>query len=200
MKKVAFIVSHIGSGSDYLVDILNNNPRCSIFNSKNKYEHPDSLHWLYKNHKLKNYSGAVYGDHLLFNHSFCCKPLYDYCKFIYVIKSPRNSLSEIYNNLKYYSKTSVVNYYRFRLRRICEMAKNTKGAMLITYDDLISGKSFGIIEKYLGLIQPLEHCRLEGEINHIQNDQQFSEKIINEVEDCYEKYYYYLNNLELTKS
>ena len=102
MKKVAFIISHMGSGSNYLVDVLNNNPRCAFFTSPTRYEHPDSLQWIFKYHKLNNYSGAIYGDHLLFNHSFCCKSLYDCCKFIYIIRPARQSLNEIFTKRLFY--------------------------------------------------------------------------------------------------
>lgn len=196
MKKVAFIVSHLGSGSDYLVDVLNNNPRCMIFNSNHVYDHPDSLEWLYKNHKLRGFSGAVHGDHLLFNHSFSCKNLYEYCKFIYVIRPPRQALNEILRFTRN-TKENVVNYYRYRLRRICEMAKNTKNSVFLTYDELISEKNFDIIEKYLGLIHPLENQQVEGENPPIEN--KFEEDEMKKVEDCYERYYYYLNNLGIIR-
>jgi hypothetical protein len=198
MKKVAFIVSHLGSGSNYLVNILNNNPRCMIFNSNSMYEHPDSLSWLFKNHKLKGFSGAIYGDHLLYNHSFSCKKLYDYCKFIYLIRPARQSLNEIYHTTEY-SKKNIVNYYRYRLRRICEMAKKTKNSILLTYDELISNKNFGIIEDYLGLIHPLVDQEFDGEVDFSSKENVFEEETVRSTEDCYEKYFYYLNNLGLKR-
>jgi hypothetical protein len=199
MKKVAFIVSHLGAGSSYLIDILNQNPRCTIFQSNLKYEHPEDLNWMFKFHKLKNYSSAIYGDHLLYNHSFSCKNLYKYCKFIYLIRPARQALNEIYRTTSKYSKDSIVRYYRFRLRRICEMAKQTKDAVFITYDDLISGKSFGIIEEYLNLVEPLTHTKL-GEFDLSLIEDKFGQQVISKTQDCYEKYYYYLNNLPLRKA
>lgn len=199
MKKVAFIVSHFGSGSFYLVDVLNENPRCTIFSSKSKYEHPDDLQNLFKYHKLKNHSGAIYGDQLLYNHSFSCRTLYDCCKFIYVIRPARQSLNEMYKTNKTYSKDSMVRYYRFRLRRICEMAKSTPNAILVTYDELISGKCFGIIEKYLKLINPLQHLDSHGEIDLLSTENHFSEQVIEKAQDCYEKYFYYLSKLPLKR-
>lgn len=198
MKKVAFIVSHLGAGSEYLIDILNENPRCTIFRTNNKYEHPDDLNWMFKFHKLKNYSGSVYGDNLLYNHSFSCKNLYKYCKFIYLIRPARQTLNEIYRTTSKYSKESIVSYYRFRLRRICEMAKQTKDAVLITYDDLISGKSFSIIEEYLNLIEPLKHIN-PGSFDLSVMEDKFGQKVVSNTQDCYEKYFYYLNNLPLKR-
>lgn len=193
MKKVVFIVSHLGSGSDYLLRILNNNPRCMIFASNNQYDHPNSLDWMFKYHKLKNHSGAIYGDHLLFNQSFSCKILYNYCKFIYLIRPPRQSLVHIVRN---YSELGAFNYYRFRLRRICEMAKQTKNAIMITYDELISGKAFYLIKNYLKLAEDLDHDQIEFDS---KNNYKLDESLCLALENRYEKYYYYLNNLGLQR-
>ena len=59
MKKVAFVVSHFGSGSFDLIKILNKNPKCNFFNSNAQYSHPDDLRWMYNQSKLKNYSGSI---------------------------------------------------------------------------------------------------------------------------------------------
>lgn len=194
MKKVAFIVSHLGSNSDYLVRIINNNPKCHILSSGRQYDHIDSLEYLYKFHSYKNYSGSIYGDQLLFNYSFSCKYLYKICKFIYLIRPPRQTLNEI---LTYYNKKNAINYYTFRLRRICEMAKQTKNAVLITYDELMGEKASDVISNYLNLADKLKHDMIEGEIKPIKNN--FDESTIMKIEDKYEKYFYYLKNLELIR-
>lgn len=190
MKKFAFIVSHLYSGSDYLVKILNNNPKCNIMSTLRQYESVGDLTFLGNFNNL-NY---IYGDHSLFNYSFSCKHLYKICKFIYVIRPPRQTLNEL---LYIYSKKSAVNYYCFRLRRICEMAKQTPGAVLITYDELMGGKSFDLIYNYLKLRDPLKHDMIEGEIKKISNN--FDENTLLDVENKYERYFYYLNNLELLR-
>jgi hypothetical protein len=79
------------------------------------------------------------------------------------------------------------------------MAKQTKDAVFITYDDLISGKSFGIIEEYLNLVEPLTHTKL-GEFDLSLIEDKFGQQVISKTQDCYEKYYYYLNNLPLRKA
>lgn len=187
MKKIAFVVSHLGSGSFNLINILNKNPRCNFFNSKIQYSHPDDVRWMFNNAKLKNYSGSVFGDHLLYNNSFSCKSLYNYCKFIYVIRSPRFALNHIYKN---YKLKNFASYYRFRLRRICEMAKNTPNFIFFTWEELANKSAIPILEKFLNV-------RLQKDENlfKMESEDILSEKIISETEDCYERYYYYLNNL-----
>lgn len=199
MKKVCFVVSHVGSGSSDLVNIMNGNPRCMINSSPVKYSGPEDLRWLFSvPHKCRDNS-AIYGDHLLFNSSLSCKNLYDKCKFIYVIRPARASLNEI-------STTKAVTglegrfaarYYSFRLRRICEMARKTGEALLLTWDDLVSGRAFQSVEEYLGLKE-----QLRSGLDHFasRTNDNFDESLVSECEDAYERYYYYLNGLGMKRA
>lgn len=198
MKKVCFIVSHLGSGSLDLVNILNNNPKCQIEQSGAQYDSVKSLDWLLnRDHKCRD-SSAIYGDHLLFNMSLSCKKLYEFCKFIYIIRPPRASLNEISNyRQKKYEENSAARYYRFRLRRICEMAKRTPNSVFCTWDDLASGKAFPVIEKYLGLTTQLKTDYYQFNASLHDN---FSEKLIIECDDAYERYFYYLSKLDLKRA
>lgn len=192
MKKVVFLISHLGSGSFDLLKILNKNPNCHIHTSEIQYYHPEDLKWIYENHKIKGYSSAIYGDHLLYNTFFYCKPLYKFCKFIYVVRSPRQTLNNILS--KFNNQNKSVNYYKLRLRRIYEMARETKGAVFTTYDNLINYRSFPIIQSYLNLSEPLDKDEFE------QNDyNDFNENLIKDAEVYYNKYFYLLNNLDLRK-
>lgn len=190
MKKVCFIISHHGSGSFDLVNILNQNPKCDINSSQYSYDNPQDLNWMFlKNHKCRDNS-AVYGDHLLYNMSFSCKKLYNYCKFIYVIRPPRASLNEMIS--MNYQQEYAARYYRYRLRRICEMAKKTPDSVLVTWEDLVKG-SFSVIENLLGLKEKLyskNHHFITKETNS------FKESLVSECEDAYERYYYYLKNFK----
>ena len=198
MKKVCFIVSHLGSGSLDLIDILNKNQKCLFENSLVEYDNPLILEWLFnKKHKTRNVS-AIYGDHLVYNMSFSCKKLYELCKFIYVIRPARATLNEIKATKHLpYNEKNATNYYKFRLRRICEMAHHTPDAVLMTWDDLAKGTGFPIIEEYLGLKE-----QLKVEYHHFPLDvkDDFNESLIEEAQDAYERYYYYLNNLKLRRA
>lgn len=198
MKKVCFIVSHLGSSSLDLVDILNRNPKCQINESKAQYDSVKSLDWLLSiDHKCRD-SSAIYGDHILYNMSFSCKKLYEFCKFIYVIRPPRPTLNEIITlqHVKY-NEDSASRYYKFRLRRIFEMAKRTPGAVFLTWEDLSKGTAFSVIEKYLDLNTQLkpEHFHFSASLHD-----KFSEKLIQQCEESYERYFYQINKLELRKT
>lgn len=198
MKRVCFVVSHLGSGSTDLVDVLNGNPRCDIKSSSVRYSGPEDLEWLFAGrHKCRD-SSAIYGDHLLFNTSLSCRNLYDICKFIYVVRPARASLNEIPMVREHgLSGRFAARYYSFRLRRICEMARRTKDALFLTWDDLASGRAFPSIEEYLGL-----KSQLKAEHDHfsasVRDD--FDERLISECQDAYERYYYYLAGLGLNRS
>lgn len=197
MKKVCFVVSHLGSGSSDFVDILNSNPRCQIQSSLVKYSSPEDLVWLFSSqHKCRD-SSAIYGDHLLFNTSLSCKNLYDRCKFIYVVRPARASLNEI-STMKEYGLEGrfSVRHYSFRLRRMCEMARKTKNALFLVWDDLASGKAFPSVEEYLGL-----KTQLVAEHHHFNAGMKddFDERLISEAQDAYERYYYYFVRLGLRR-
>ncbi len=149
MKKVVFIVSHLGSKSEDLVEILNANSRIEIFFTQNMYSYPLNLKHLTENdHKLNN-AAAIYGDQLFYNNQFSCKALLKICKFIYVIRDS-SSLFDIKLNIN-----KAYDYYRFRLRRMCEMAKIT-GGILLTHQDILNNRKFKEIEGYLNLKEPLQ--------------------------------------------
>lgn len=198
MKKVVFIASHLGSGSDDLIDILNKNPRCVFHNTNSDYSHPDKLEWMYRyGHKLEGHASAVYGDHLLFNMTLSCKALYKICKFVYVIRQPRPTLNEIISSPRLtYNPETAASYYAFRLRRICEMAKRTPGSLLLTWDQLASGLAFPVLDRFLNLKQPLK-----PEYNHFlpSTVDRVPGPIIRKSEEVFERYFYYLSQLELER-
>jgi len=190
MKKVAFVVSHLGSESEELVRILNENPRVVIYPKDRVYTHPTDLDWLFEHgHKLDN-AAAVYGNHLLHNASFTSKSLYEICKFIYLIRPAKPSINII--QTENYTAHTACRYYCFRLRRICEMAKRTPKAVFLTWQDLADGRGQILIERYLNLKNPL------GPVSFSEpTEDETPPELIEQAQDSYERYYYYLNQQDL---
>jgi hypothetical protein len=152
MKKVAFLVSHLYSGSAGFSKICSQNPRVEGFDTGLVYDHPFKVETLLaKDHKCDT-TAAVYMDELLYNYSFCCRELYGWCKFIYVVREPKPTLNGLVTR-GWYKPDAAWRYYCYRLRRMCEMAKYS-GGVLLTWDDLMAGE-FGGVEKYLNLKTPL---------------------------------------------
>jgi hypothetical protein len=190
MKRIVFLISHVGSDSDKLLKILNENPRVQILNGVQSYRHPVDLdHLISKTHHKLDNTAAVYGDHLLYNTQFNCEAIHSICKFIYVVREAKPSLNEDQVHLR----QTVESYYRFRLRRIYEMAKRTPGSVLLTWDDMQSGAAFPLLEDYLGLKEPLAGTELF--IKSVNDRVPF--QVVEHAQDAYEKYLYKLKNLDL---
>jgi hypothetical protein len=194
MKKTVFVMSHLCSGSYFLINSLNQNKYCMFFENSAYYDSFSSLESLTNRfHKAGDHPFAIYGDHILYNFLFSCKKIYEISKFIYFISPPRKCLNKILENYSDYDQERAYNYYIFRIRRIYEMAKKTPNAVFLNYDNLQSPHFFSIIEKYLNLNLKKESFE-EKEHKNI-----FNEILIEKAENCYEKYFYKINQLDLIK-
>lgn len=147
------------SGASYLYESLDRNPRVQGFRSDRPYTSMlDVLDLTNRKHKLNN-AAAVYMDELLYNHWLQTKDAYKYCQFIYVVRRPEPVLNELVSR-RLYTPLWATRYYCYRLQRICEMAKRTPGAVLLTWDDLATGRGLPLVEDYLGLKTPLSRFTL----------------------------------------
>jgi hypothetical protein len=192
LKKVCFVVSHLGSGSGSLVAALNGHPQCQIHESGTRYDSPATFRWLFRvGHKCRDAS-AVYGDHLLFNASVSSKKIYASCMPIIVVRPARGSLNDIIASG--YSPEGAAAYYRFRIRRICEMASRARKPLFLTWDDLAKDSSMRIIEEYLGLSRPVQTPVLGDGSREV-----CPERLVDECQRAYDRYYYYLSNLDLRR-
>jgi len=193
MKTVLLLVSHLGASSNALFDALNKNSRIQGFRTDRPYYNTDTLqHLTAYEHKLRN-TAAIYMDELLYNFKFAAKNLYKICKFVYLIREAKPSLNKII--AKGYSQYAADNYYRYRLRRICEMAKRTPGAPLLTWEDMVSGRGFPLIEEYLNLKEPIKKINVGPEATDV-----VKYKIAEKAQEAYERHFLYLKkfNLRLT--
>ena len=193
MKNMLFIVSHLGSGSNILFDWLDKNPKIQGNRIPMYYSNPIDLEAITsKPHKTDN-TAAIYMDELLFNYSFACPQLYNTCKFIYFIREARPTLNKIVSTTTSlqikYTPERACKYYKYRLRRMCEMSKRTPGAIFFTFDDLVAKRKLDLIEKYLNLKKPIVPTELtEQTIDVIDVD------IINEAQESYDRHFYYLKS------
>lgn len=191
MKKVVFLVSHLGSGSNLLSNILDNNPRIQGFRTGKSYVNFHSLESLTDQpHKLDN-TAAIYMDELNFNYNLASKSLYSSCKFIYFIREARGSLEDLILNYKYYP-AAAMRYYCYRLRRICEMSKNTPDAILLTWDNLHKKEGMELIEEYLNLRERLIVPDMSSIITKT-----VPLEIVEKSQNAYERYLYFLKKQKL---
>lgn len=199
MKKILFVCSHFYSGSSALYEAMNHHPKIQGFRSINLNSYPDAASLMALSnypHKLSNRS-AIYMDELLHNRSFYAKEAYSKCSFIYVVREPEIPISFLIANEKK-KPIFAVRYYTFRLRRLCEMAKRTPGAVLLTWQNLIDGKGMDLIKNYLNLKDSINFdSKLLGIYNRTFSSNLIDIKLLQEVQDAYERYLYFLKNQKL---
>lgn len=188
--KFFFLTSHLGSGSEYLWKALDANPRIQMYDTQAVYASTEDVKKMTMfDHKLKS-TGSVYGDHLLYNSNFTCSELYKCCKFIYLIRSAK----ETFNLMKGYSGDSMLRYYSFRLRRMAEMALKTPGAVFVTWKDLQTHKGLDVIANYLGLRDSINLQYPIEASNIVPN------AIVEKGNDCYERYLYLFKQMDLKRA
>lgn len=141
--KFIFIMTHLGAGHDSLYHGLKNHNVCCVQTNK-VYTHPSDLDSL---KSLDNYA-KCYIDTILYNYSLCSTAFYKFCKFIYLIRNPKES----FNYMQDYSEESAMSYYLFRLRRMYEMANKT-GGLFLTYEDMCSEEGGKLLQEFLELKQ-----------------------------------------------
>ena len=198
MRKVLFLISHLFSGSSFLFDSLEQNPKIQGFRTNMIYDDPGKLLQLTKlKHKLNN-RAAIYLEEVLFNHVITCKDLYNYCKFIYVIREPEPVLNALVG-FKTYPANCAVRHYCYRLRRICEMAKRTPGAVFLTWEDLKLGRGDSLIENYLDLKETLK-TNTDLFVTPPKRDNLLSFEQMQWASRCYEKHLYFLKQQNLIRS
>ena len=195
------ICSHLYSGSNILYDAMDQHPRIQGFKRRegNLYGSLLSvINLANQDHKVKNKS-AIYLDELLHNFQIYSKDLYKCCKFIYVIRRPEPTLNYMIAVDKKTPEFSIL-YYKYRIRRICEMAKRTPGAVFLTYDDLILNRGLNLIEEYLDLYQPIQFDpKLLENISLGSGTELLGSTLRSEIENIYEKYLYFLKNQSLRR-
>ena len=193
MKKICFVASHLMSGSSILCDALDENPRVQHFRlalSRPYWDVSAVFDLIYRQHKLDN-SAAVYLDELIFNYELQIKHLYSCAKFVYVVRPPIKTLNLLVSN-KLYTPLRAVRYYCYRLRRLCEMAKRTPGAVLLQWDDLITGRGLSLVEDYLSLKVKLEMPDDAFQSLKGTDDILIPNAMMKEAEICYERHLSFL--------
>lgn len=191
MKKVLFLSSHLGSESDQLYVAFCDLLSIQGYKKENIYRSMQDIYFLTeRKHKLKT-SARIYMDHLLFNYQFSCKQAYENCKFIFIVREPEETIEFLVSN-KLYNKKDAISYYLYRIRRICEMAKNTKEGLFLTHANLKNGKGIQEIKDYINIKE-----RFNFVFENIENKNKniLTYKEIENLNQVYEKYLYFVRNI-----
>jgi len=175
-----------------LISVLNGNPLVKIHNTDNRYSHPSNLEKI-----LDLSEEETTGDHLLFNSSLSSDTFYKFAKFVYVVRDARSTLNAIMEDDSIdYTYETAMRYYSFRLRRLCEMAKRTPGAIMLTWQNMKDKQGLDLVENYLELDDSLyiaDSTFWSDDLNEVP------EEFVEKAQDRYEAYLYYLKQLDLRR-
>jgi hypothetical protein len=86
MKKILFIMTHLGSGWEQLVEFLKRDPRFDFFQTGHAYRHPEDLKVLTNHIHRRDNSSAIWSDVILYNENFTCRDFCRHYRFVYWIK------------------------------------------------------------------------------------------------------------------
>ena len=207
MKKIVFVCSHVYSGSSQLCDAMDANPRMQVYGRESEYGLPngsvygsgfDLLRLTDNKHKISN-SASIYVDELLQNYQLSTSDAYPACKFFYVVREPGPVLN--YMQAKFRTRPDYASrYYLFRMRRICEMAKRTPGAVLLTFDDLRDGRGMELLKDYLCLKHEIAwDPSMLTPVRMRLNQASIEPEALAQVEEGWERYLYFLRSLALQR-
>ena len=141
MKKVLFIMTHIGSGWEELAETLNEHPNIVCYTTGYSYHHPKDLDFLTNRLHKKDNSAAVWADVILHNKDFTCKALCKHCRFIYWCSSSVGSVS--------------LEAYRYRTQGLGEYYRRTGGLWNPSLDgdgifaSILGGEDHAVASEFL---------------------------------------------------
>jgi hypothetical protein len=124
MKKTLFVMTHLGSNWQELVNFLKQDPRFDFFQTGHVYRHPEDLEALTSNIHRRENTSAVWGDVILQNQNFTCRDLCKHAAFVYWIK-PFNPLHPEFNDI-----VDPGAYYAYRLTGIQQYYSRTPLAIV----------------------------------------------------------------------
>jgi len=166
-----FVITHLECHKELCLS-LDQHPYICWTPAREIYKHGEDLLAM-KEIGGPNYK--IFYDHLFYNYSFSSKILPQNCKFIYILGCPALAIDAAIE--KGMSIKGALTHYRFRARRIYEMAKIIGGLVLI-HEDLEREETYDSVTQFLGIKKPLKMLS-KPEIIETSNA---------EARDCYQRY------------
>ncbi len=157
MNQLFLVVSHLGASSNSLCKAIACTETIHWMREGFVYKHPTDITAYLSAIRHK----GVFLNEILYNYQIAHKGVYQAANFIYLIRDPASAIQ--INKAK--DAALAVNYYVFRLRRIYEMAKETKNAIFLSWYDLTDRDGFALINTRLqiyGRFEPIVEKKLLG--------------------------------------
>lgn len=125
-----------------------------------------------------------------YNHTIANKAIYGAGKFIYMIRDPSEVMNYLVKERRYREEVAL-RYYTYRLRRICETARNTDG-LFFTWDDLLNNKARPMLMDMLKLKELSFPYKEQSKVEKVVH-----ESIMDKAWSSYNRHLRYLRQLPL---
>ena len=145
-KPTIFVMTHLASGWEKLVEVIHRNPRVQIFNTGTSYSHPEHVWALRaKPHRFGG-AAAVWGDVILHNKDFAMRRLCQHYHMIFWTRRYEETVSELVEKHGYGLEQANL-YYNFRLECIKQywVRKYDRGVQAVWNPDLKDDSFLGPI-------------------------------------------------------
>lgn len=113
MHKTIFIMTHVGSGWEGLVEALHRSPRVHCFTTGKHYQHPEDVRELTALPHRRAGAAAVWADVILHNKDFAMKRLCQYYKLVFWVGARERAVDELVR--LGYGWEQAEDYYDLRL-------------------------------------------------------------------------------------
>jgi hypothetical protein len=113
-KTTIFVMTHLASGWEKLIDAIHRNPRVQIFTTGASYSHPEDIFTLRQLPHKQGGAAAVWGDVILHNKDFAMRRLCQHYKLIFWTRQFDECVDELVNKHGYGLQQAEL-YYMYRL-------------------------------------------------------------------------------------
>lgn len=145
------VVTHPGAGGDQLFHTVCTCPLvASVRSADIQYHRLDTLADSWRVAALSRPQARWCADMTLRNTQFCGRQLYPLCRFVFLVREPEEALKRAVAEGAWRAG-SAARQYRFRLRRMAEMAAENAGSLLLTHADLASGVGARAVREWMGV-------------------------------------------------
>lgn len=147
MGRLTLFCTHPGAGHEPILASLSRHRNVECLRSGNRYTHPDQvLEVLSRSHKRAD-ARALWVDVILHNDELAWRDVGKWCPLIFFAREPGGSIP----SMSGMTESAARDYYRYRLRGMCEYARRVPSSLCLTWGPDVAEK----ISRFLDLRPPL---------------------------------------------
>jgi hypothetical protein len=114
VRNVVFVMTHLASDYEKLVDVLNTHPLVHVFNTGRSYAHPDDVRSLREQPHKNGGAASIWGDVILHNKDFAMKYVCQHYKLIFWSSTEFEECAEVLQAKHGYGLQQAYAYLGYR--------------------------------------------------------------------------------------